>query len=93
MDGMTPEHMRELIMIWHTEYSKSRRFTIKSPIIRDGIEFWGVRVNSTHEFFVGTKDGTVYRCSYELTGKDVSGLNSWSEIEEFDQTKMPPDHD
>ncbi len=75
--------IRQEIIDWHSSYQQANGLTPTQPITCDGIEFWCVGHNSTHIFFVGTRDNR--RFCFDSRLEDVGWIGSEiKEIEAFD---------
>jgi len=51
-----------------------------TPIVRDGIEFYRVGHNASHEFYLGVKDGVLYDCA---VGEDIDPPPTVEKCERF----------
>ena len=54
--------LAEEFLRWHMEFQGEARVT-ESPYMVDGIPFYQVGRNTSHEFFAGMRDGQLYRCA------------------------------
>lgn len=57
-----PNKHHELIIEWNKRYNGDGK--ADEPLIHDGIEFWRVGHNASHEFYAGIKGEKMYRYSF-----------------------------
>lgn len=66
------DHNLKQVLDWHQDFTDG---LILEPVVKDGIAFYQVGRNSSHEFYAGTKGGKRYVYSIGESADDSDGFD------------------